>query len=75
MAKFRDLSTRRRYYRALGAADDVLDADEHVILSFDGAQKRARAFFRERARELAAGVPGGVYTVDQSLTTLRTPSA
>jgi hypothetical protein len=68
IARFHDVSSGRRHHQALGAADDVLDADEQVVFSFDGAQKRARSFFRERAREISAGVLGGIYTVDQALT-------
>jgi integrase len=67
-ARLHDLSTGHRHYQSLGSTDDVLDADEQTILSFDGAQERAREFFKDKARELAVGVPNGVYTVDDALT-------
>jgi integrase len=36
----------KRKYRALGEADDILDADGSRILSFADAQKAAQAFFK-----------------------------
>lgn len=39
-----------RQYRALGLADDLIEADGAAILSFPQAQSRAIAWFAERAR-------------------------
>src|SRR3954451_12131937 len=45
IAKAYDPETRKRAYKALGAADDVLDADGRDVLTFAQAQERARAWF------------------------------
>jgi hypothetical protein len=40
-----------RRYRAIGTADDVVDADREHVLSFAQAQEPARTWFGELARE------------------------
>jgi hypothetical protein len=52
IARLRD-ETGRQHYRALGAADDIRDADGLTVFSFSQAQERARKFFEEKARELS----------------------
>ncbi len=49
---------------SLGAADDVIDADGDLILTFSQAQAKARKAFLEKRRE-QAGLPtnSGPYTV------------
>ena len=57
-------SDKNFHYQSLGAADDTLDADGHLALSFGQAQEHARAFFAKKARELAGGeLAGGPYTI------------
>lgn len=45
IARAYDPATRKRVYRALGPADDTLDADGERVLSFSQAQFRARTWF------------------------------
>lgn len=45
IARAYDPDTRKRAFRALGTADDVLDADAIEVLTFAQAQERARAWF------------------------------
>jgi integrase len=52
IAKFRDASGKRQI-EALGAADDVRDADGLSVYSFAQAQELARAWFQRKAREAA----------------------
>jgi integrase len=68
IAKFRS-DDGQRHYEALGPADDTLDADGHAALSFAQAQERARAFFRQKAREAAGDFSptDGPYTVADAL--------
>src|SRR3954447_12017544 len=57
IARAYDGETRKRAYRALGAADDVLDADGLGVLTFAQAQEQARAWFLSAFRvEKAEGV-------------------
>jgi hypothetical protein len=53
IAKYRG-DDGQRHYTAIGAADDTLDADGHVALSFVQAQEKARGFFTQKAREATA---------------------
>jgi integrase len=59
----------RQHYDALGAADDVRDADGLTCFSFAQAQERARAFFNRKARELAGHIeePIGAYIVERAI--------
>jgi len=68
IAKYR-AEDGRRHYDAIGAADDTLDADGHAALSFVQAQEKARAFFRQKAREAAGDFSPteGPYTVADAL--------
>ncbi len=52
-ARAYDPATRRREYRALGAADDFMDADGVECLTFAQAQEAARAWFASLARRRA----------------------
>ena len=60
-------SAHGRRFRALGTADDVVDADGQHILSFSQAQERAREWFRTLAHQDAGNAPSGPYTVAQAL--------
>jgi integrase len=63
IAKYRG-DDGQRHYTAIGAADDTLDADGHVALSFVQAQEKARGFFTQKAREATGDFsPSGPYTV------------
>jgi hypothetical protein len=68
IAKFRD-DTEKRYYEALGAADDARDPDGFSVFSFAQAQERAREFFRRKALEAAGDLAphNGPYTVSNAL--------
>lgn len=57
IAKLRDDATGARHYRALGAADDIRDADGLTVFAFAHAQAAARAWFERKSREIA-GVDG-----------------
>ena len=65
IARYRD-DDGHQHYRALGPADDHLDADD-LILSFGPAQEKARAWFAEKARSLD-GASAGPYTVHDAVT-------
>ena len=52
-------SDGRKNYRALGKADDILEADNAGVHSYDQAQDRARAWFKQLARS-KAGVDDGL---------------
>ena len=69
IGRLRD-DTGKQHYEALGAADDIRDADDLTALSFAQAQTRARAFFERRARELAGDVlpKAGTFTVAEAIT-------
>jgi integrase len=64
IARLRD-EAGKQHYEALGAADDVRDADGLTVFTFAQAQERARAWFASKARELAghAEPQAGPYTV------------
>jgi integrase len=68
VARMRD-AEGRQHYEALGAADDIRDADGLTVLSFSLAQERARAWFTSEARELAghAAPQRGPFTVIMAL--------
>ncbi len=72
IAKFRD-EEGKRHLEALGAADDVRDADGLSVFSFAQAQERARAWFQRKAREQAGDfVPlDRPYTVADALVDYR----
>jgi hypothetical protein len=42
----------RQHYSAIGAADDMRDADGTTIVNFAQAQERARTYFANKARDL-----------------------
>jgi integrase len=73
IAKFRSEDGKRRL-EALGAADDVRDADGRTVFSFAQAQTKAREWFGLAARE-DAGEPvadeDGPYTVARALADYR----
>ena len=52
-------SDGRKNHRALGKADDILEADNVGVLSYDQAQDRARAWFQQLGRA-KAGVDEGL---------------
>jgi hypothetical protein len=52
IARLRD-EEGKQHYNAIGAADDVRDADALTVFSFSQAQEIARAWFATKARELA----------------------
>lgn len=58
-----------RAYAALGTADDHLDPDAAGVLSFDQAQERARAWFADRARQVAGLEPlsAGPYSLAEAI--------
>jgi integrase len=68
IAKFRD-DSGKRYYEALGAADDARDPDRLSVFSFAQAQERAREFFKRKAREAAGELAphDGPYTIADAL--------
>ena len=53
IGRYRDNSTGKRHFDALGPADDIRDADGITVFSFAHAQARAREFFDRKAREMA----------------------
>lgn len=68
IARFRD-EDNKQHYEALGAADDIRDADAISVFNFAQAQERARTFFDVAARA-AAGIlqpVDGPYTVSMAL--------
>src|SRR5215469_15988984 len=62
IARYRDANGRQKYH-ALGPADDALDADGHVALSFAQAQEKARDWFHTAAATEHRGGRVGRYTV------------
>jgi len=62
------LAGRGRTYVALGAADDLADADGLAVFSFAQAQEKARAEFAKLVRVDAGEITGGPYSVSQALT-------
>ena len=68
VARMRD-NEGKQHFEALGAADDVRDADGITALSFAEAQERARAFFNRKAREFAGHTEAqsGPFTVAQAI--------
>ncbi len=63
VARFRD-DRGKQHYRALGTADDTVEADGTSILSFSQALDKARAFFGKNFHKLKAS---GQYTVTDAL--------
>jgi integrase len=72
IAKFRD-ADGSRHFQALGASDDARDADGLSVYSFTQAQERARAWFQQKARELAGDLAplDRLYTVSDALADYR----
>jgi integrase len=68
IARFRD-DEGRQHYRALGAADDAVEADNQSILTFNQAQEHARIYFESIVRQLGGHdvPPSGPYTVETAL--------
>lgn len=66
IARYRDRVSGKRTYGALGSADDFRDADGESVFSFDGAQEKARAYFKRRAAELS-----GDWSPDSATLTVR----
>jgi integrase len=69
IARLRD-EVGKQHYEALGAADDVLDADNNLQgFTFAQAQEHARTWFASKARELAghAEPQTGPYTVKTAI--------
>ncbi len=56
-----------RRFNALGAADDVVDADGVHVLNFGQAQTAARAWFADLAKQDRSGTVAGPYTISQAL--------
>lgn len=56
-----------RRFNALGAADDVTDADSVHVLNFSQAQEAARAWFAALARQDRTETIAGPYTVGKAL--------
>ena len=72
VARWRAEDGRQRY-EALGAADDIRDADDVSVFAWSQAQAMARAWFEQRAREQAGDVlpSNGPYTVADALADYR----
>ena len=70
VARMRD-EAGKQHYEALGAADDVRDADGLTVFTFAQAQGLARGFFKTKARELAGDYlpEDGPFTVSRALET------
>jgi hypothetical protein len=68
IARFRD-EGGRQHYKALGAADDAVEADNRSTLMFNQAQEQARIYFESIARQLAGHEAPlkGPYTVEIAL--------
>jgi len=62
IARFRD-RLGKQHHKAIGAADDVMDADNDTALSFEQAQARARDWFQTTASLGTDGRKPGTYTV------------
>lgn len=69
IARYYDPATRKKHYQSIGAADDVIDSDGRVSLSFTQAQEKARDWFKLIARNLNGEVCAdhGPYTVAAAL--------
>ena len=66
IARFRD-DAGKQHYHSLGAADDALEADGVMVLSYGQAQSIAREWFSHRAAELLTGEVAGPYTVREAM--------
>ncbi len=66
IGRYRDNTTGKRHFDALGPADDIRDADGITAFSFAQAQARAREFFDRKAREMAGDLApdDGTLTVE-----------
>ena len=62
IARYRD-HDGKQHYRALGAADDSMEANAKTVLNFEQAQDAARAWFKTVAREQDGAKREGRYTV------------
>lgn len=69
IARYYDPATQKKHHHAIGAADDIMDADGKVALSFAQAQEIAREWFKQIARQLNGEViaDSGRYTVSAAL--------
>lgn len=69
IGRWRNRKDGQRRYKALGSADDHLDADGRGVLDFAQAQTKAREFFKRMERTAAGDFQAsdGLYTVDQTL--------
>lgn len=70
IARYRDNETGKRHFDALGAADDIRDADGITVFSFAQAQTRGREYFDRKGRELSGELApdDGTFTVADALT-------
>ena len=68
IARYRD-NAGNQHYQALGAADDILDADNLSVFNFGQAQVKAREWFDRKVREQAGDfiAPDRPYTVTDAL--------
>jgi integrase len=66
IGRFRD-SSKRRHYKSLGPADDILDANGSSTLSFEQGQERARDWFVQIESGDLGDRKGGPYTVENCL--------
>ena len=68
IAKLRDPASARRWKRALGPADDALDADGARVLTFAQAQDKARAWFAALQGDDGTGAQAAApYTVERAM--------
>lgn len=66
IARFRD-RLGKQHHKAIGAADDIMDADNDTALSFEQAQTRARDWFQTTASLGTDGRKPGTYTVSDCM--------
>ena len=66
IARYRD-HDGKQHYRALGAADDSMEANAKTILTFEQAQDAARAWFKMAAREQDGAKREGPYSVAHAI--------
>lgn len=66
IARYRDRHGKH-VYKSLGPSDDVLDADAAMVMSFEQAQIKARAWFQNAAGRDPDMRMGGKFTVSQAL--------
>jgi integrase len=66
IARIYDSANGRRFH-SLGVADDTVEADGALVLSFSQAQDAARTWFVALASADAGGVVGGPYSVSQAM--------